>query len=207
MGALKWFPVLEKTFFIFRFIAISIVFVTSVSYADDRMEKNDGFFPSFGSGPLEVRMYTEYFCGPCRDMKPHVDPILRELIEKKRIRLTFIDIPMPRSVPYIHYFLYAINENNAIEYAFKVRGLLFDLAGKGGNAEDIRQAFKEQDIGYAPYNLNTFLARLNVLLQADSVRRTPTAVICDGHTTNRYEGQANILAALEAINGDMPAQP
>jgi thiol-disulfide isomerase/thioredoxin len=183
--------------------AVTAVFCASDSQADDTLKPNNAF-PSFGTGPVEVRIYTEYFCGPCRDMKPHLEPVLRELIEEGKIRATFIDIPMPRAVPYIHYFLYALNYDNTMEHAFKVRGILFDLAGKQGKAEDIRLSFKENDISYSPYDLNPVLVKFNELLKTDAILRTPTMVICNGDSTMTYMGERDILAALEGIKkGDL----
>ncbi len=31
---------------------------------------------SFGSGTIKVRLYTDYFCSPCRDMEPDLEPLL-----------------------------------------------------------------------------------------------------------------------------------
>ena len=37
---------------------------------------------SFGEGPVRVRLYTDYFCGPCRAMEPELEPLLVELVKK-----------------------------------------------------------------------------------------------------------------------------
>ena len=37
--------------------------------------EQDPPFPSYGSGPVEVRLYTDYFCPPCRAMEPAVEPL------------------------------------------------------------------------------------------------------------------------------------
>ncbi|HEX7627777.1 MAG TPA: hypothetical protein VF354_02510, partial [Candidatus Methanoperedens sp.] len=48
-------------------------------------------FPSYGTGPVEVRLYTDYFCPPCRAMEPDVEPLLRDLLKKNAIHLTLVD--------------------------------------------------------------------------------------------------------------------
>ena len=42
-------------------------------------------FPTYGSGAIQVRIYTDYFCPPCRGMEPAVEPLLRNLIKKNAI--------------------------------------------------------------------------------------------------------------------------
>ncbi len=67
--------------------------------------------PAFGEGKINVRLYTDYFCPPCKDMEPDIEPVLAELVREKIIRLTFVDTPFYRSSSlYARYFLYAMNE-------------------------------------------------------------------------------------------------
>ena len=202
MPRFKTFPYLLKkaVLVIFLSVLMAVCFVPD-SGADGFSENTEGVLPEFGKGAVAVRMYSNYFCGPCRAMEPDVEPVLRELVENERIRVTFIDIPTPRSMPYVHYFLYALNENNNMEYALKIRGILFDLAGKRGGGEEIRQSLAEKDIGIKPYDLTGVFERFNEHLQADAVRSTPTAVIDDGTEIRMHTGSADILTALGEIAG------
>ena len=54
---------------------------------------------SFGSGPIKVRLYTDYFCPPCRDMEPDLEPLILDLVKDGTIQLTFIDVPTSRNTP------------------------------------------------------------------------------------------------------------
>ncbi|MCX5908453.1 MAG: thioredoxin domain-containing protein, partial [Deltaproteobacteria bacterium] len=56
-------------------------------------------FPSYGSGSVEVRLYTDYFCPPCREMESAVEPLLKELLKKNAIRLTLVDVPFSPLTP------------------------------------------------------------------------------------------------------------
>ena len=57
-------------------------------------------FPTYGSGAIQVRIYTDYFCPPCRGMEPAVEPLLRNLIKKNAITLTMVDMPIYRQSPF-----------------------------------------------------------------------------------------------------------
>lgn len=196
------FPYLLKKVVLVIFLAtLMAVFFVPDGGADGFSENTEGVFPEFGKGTVAVRIYSNYFCGPCRALEPDVEPVLRELVEDGQVRVTFIDIPTPRSIPYVHYFLYALNENNNMEYALKIRGILFDLAGKQGGAEEIRQSLAEKDIGVKPYDLTGVFERFNELLQADAVRSTPSVVIEEGGESRMHTGRGDILAALEKIGG------
>ena len=42
----------------------------SLSYGEEVL-------PTFGQGEIQVILYTDYFCPPCRSMEPDVEPFLR----------------------------------------------------------------------------------------------------------------------------------
>jgi thiol-disulfide isomerase/thioredoxin len=82
-------------------------------------------FPSYGSGPVEARLSTDYFCPPCRAMEPEVEPLLKDVLKENAITLTLVDVPFHQYTPlYAKNFLYALKENNALEHAFRVRNFL-----------------------------------------------------------------------------------
>jgi hypothetical protein len=47
-------------------------------------------FPSYGSGKVIVRVYTDYFCSPCRAAEPELESLLLELIKSKKITVVFV---------------------------------------------------------------------------------------------------------------------
>ncbi len=162
----------------------------------------DDVFPSFGNGPVDVRIYASYFCPPCRLLEPELEPVLSELVEDGKIRATFVDVPLSRAIPYIHYFLYALNEDPGMENAFRVRHVLFDVAKERGGPDEIRKAFEEEGIAHESFDLTGVFTKMNRYLQEDAIRSTPSAVIQTETESTLYTGGGSILEALEAIKQD-----
>lgn len=192
-------PWAKTTIVIVLSVVVLAVFSAQPSPAGKPAGRSENGFPSFGTGGIDVRVYANYFCGPCRSLEPLVEPLLQELVEDGSIRLTFIDVPLPSAIPYIEYYLYAMNENSSMEKAFHVRGILFNVAANRGSGEDVREALEENDIGYAPYDLSGTFRTANDLLRSDQVRSTPSAVISRAGNAETYRGGANILVALEDL--------
>jgi protein-disulfide isomerase len=68
-------------------------------------------FPSYGTGKVIVRVYTVYFCSPCRAAEPELESLLLELIKSKKISVVFVNTPVHReSQIYARYFLYALKK-------------------------------------------------------------------------------------------------
>ncbi len=196
------FAIRRKNFPLVILAAAILFFFISMSVtAGPRKDKND-FFPSFGTGPVEVRIYASYFCPPCRALEPELEPILKELVETDTVRVTFVDAPFAQAIPYIHYYLYALNEEGSLDNAFKVRHILFDVAKKYGGAEDIREAFENEGVPYAPFDPSAVFMQFNQFFQEDGVRSTPSATIRINGESSLYTGGRNILPALEDLKGD-----
>lgn len=87
--------------------------------------------PVFGRGPVEVRLYTDYFCGPCAAEDAEVISLVTELVEKNLIRVQFIDTPVHReTIRHAGYFFAALNAKHEFRQAVAARGALFETAGK-----------------------------------------------------------------------------
>lgn len=46
---------------------------------------------SYASDKVEVRLYTNWHCKPCKAMMPYVEPVLKELVDSKKIYLVKVD--------------------------------------------------------------------------------------------------------------------
>jgi len=158
-------------------------------------------FPSYGSGKILVRLYTDYFCPPCRAMEPKLEPLLEDLVKRNIITLTFVDTPIYKHSPmYARYFLFALKKKNNYDYASLVRLVLFEAAGNNiSEKEKLEGLFKHKGIEYVPFDTNPVLARLNIQLQEDRIDSTPTCVIVDGLKVEKFIGGQNIINALERI--------
>ncbi len=176
-----------------------LFFLLHVPVAADPLKGENDVFPLFGTGPVDVRIYASYFCPPCRALEPELEPIVKELVETDTIRVTFVDVPFAQAMPYIQHFLYALHEDNRLDNAFTVRHILFEVAKKYGDADDIRQAFENEGILYAPFDPTAVFMEFNRFLQEDGIRSTPSATIRINGETNLYTGGRNILPALEDL--------
>jgi thiol:disulfide interchange protein DsbA len=169
--------------------------------ADGSAEERNPPFPSYGSGPVEVRIYSDYFCSPCRAMEPAMEPILKHLLKKNAIRLTLVDAPFhPLTSLYARYFLYAIKENNDVDHAFRVRNILFEASNKSiTTKEQIEAIFKEKWIPYAVFDTKSAFGGYSVLLKEDKIDATPTCVIIKSGQKKTFVGGPDIINALKAL--------
>jgi len=156
---------------------------------------------SFGDGKTNVRLYTDYFCPPCRQMEPDIEPLLTELVRDKIITLTFVDTPFYRySSLYVRYFLYAINEKKDLEHALYVRRSLIEAAKKGLDSAQKLEAFlKEKKIALKPFDPKPVFDSLSRHLKEDGIDATPSCVIESKGKTSKYGGAGNITDALTAL--------
>jgi protein-disulfide isomerase len=159
-------------------------------------------FPAYGSGKIQVRIYTDYFCPPCRRMEPAGEPILRDLIKRGVIRLTMVDTPYSRHSPlYARYFLYALKEKNELEQALKVRNILFETAVDGNVTmkERLEEILKSKGISYQPFDVKPVFDRFNVLIKEDHINATPTCVIIKDGKKEAFTGGVDIVNALKQL--------
>ncbi len=159
-------------------------------------------FPAYGVGKIEVRLYTDYFCPPCRNMEPAVEPILKDLIKNNVIRLTLVDVPLSRqSILYTRYFLYALKSKNDPEHAIKIRKILFETAEAGSvtTQEQIEKHLRSKEIPFHPFDLKSAFDRFNVLIREDHINATPTCVIIKSGKKEVFSGGEDIVNALRRL--------
>lgn len=157
-------------------------------------------FPSYGVGKVLVRVYTDYFCPPCRAAEPELEPLLVELVKSKKITVTFVDTPIYRDSQFFaRRFLHALNKKNDFEHALKVRSVLFEAATNKVNKDSLDEYLKEKGIALAPFEVAPVLTKLNALLQEDKVDATPTVVIVKDGKSEKKIGGGEILRALKEI--------
>ena len=162
----------------------------------------EALFPSDGSGTVEVRLYTDYFCPPCRSMEPEIEPILKNLLKKKTIRLTFVDVPFNSKSPlYARYFLYSLAKKNDVEHAIHVRNILFEAATRQdvNTKEQTEKLLTSKGIAYVVWNTKPAFDRFNAMIKADKIDRTPTCVIVKRGKKEKYVGKPDIINALTGL--------
>ena len=162
----------------------------------------DAAFPAYGDGPVEVRIYANYFCPPCKMLESDIEPLLEELLEKQKIRLTMIDVPAgERALLYNHYFLYALKRENNFKRASIVRAMLFDaaLVREILTKEELEALFRAEGIDYEVFDATVLYPRFNHYLKEDELRSTPTLIVVGDGTKNTYTGRGSIIKALEEL--------
>jgi protein-disulfide isomerase len=159
-------------------------------------------FPSYGSGPVEVRIYSDYFCSPCRATEPAVNPILKDLLKKNVIRLTLVDTPFHQHTAlFARYFLYALKANSDVDHAFRVRNILFEASTNKSitTQEQIEAIFKEKWIPYAVFNEKPAFDGYIGLIKEDKINVTPTCVIIKNGQKKAFVGGEDIVNALKSL--------
>jgi len=179
------------------FLTFLLFFKGSVTpvYAEEPL------LPLFGKGKIQVRLYTDYFCGPCSNMEPKVEGLLTDLVKRNVITLTFIDTPIHTHTPlYARYFLYILNQDGRFDRALRVRAVLFDAAKskiqEGGKLEE---HLKKNDVRFKQFDPRPSFTALSALINEDKIRSTPTCVIINDGKRGVYSGEVDITKALELL--------
>jgi thiol-disulfide isomerase/thioredoxin len=158
----------------------------------------DPLLPAFGGGAVEVRVYTDYFCGPCRAEEREVIASITELVEKNRIRVIFIDTPLyPDTVLYAGYFLAALNVKREFGQAVAARSALFEAAGLQISGKGELEGFlAKKGLEFRPFDTTPVFAQFSKYIKEDRINSTPTIVIINPQGKQILGGKEQILKAL-----------
>ena len=157
---------------------------------------------TYGQGEREIRIYTDYFCSPCRDAEPKIEKLLEEITRKRKGRILFIDTPMHSdTVLYAKYYIYALEAADGdIQGANHIRRALFEAAGKGiRNEIELADFLKTKKINFIPRDVLPFFRQYTEYIKADKIRSTPTIVVITPAGASKYAGAVKIITALEKI--------
>jgi len=191
----------KKTVFVSMVLALlifPIVFhgsVTPVYGAEDVSP------PTFGKGPIQVRLYADYFCPPCQGLSPKAGPILADMVKRNIITLTFIDTPFYKhSSTYARYFLYTMQEKKDIDTALTVRDTLFAAARQNiTDTAKLEDMFKGKQIQFKTFEVKPIFDQYGILLKKDKVDATPSCVIEQDGKKELSVGDGEILKTLEKL--------
>lgn len=191
-----------------RILSQIILFIFFFVFSSGRIDKIWGEeinFPQFGHGQVKVRLYTDYFCPPCRDMEPGIEPILIDLVKDGAIQLVFVDVPTSRHTAlYATYFLFSLGANKDIDSAIRARRVLFEAAEKKvAEGAQLIALFKEKSIEFKALDPYPVFNLWNQYMQEDQIRSTPTCVIIDGQKKETYRGNLDVPKALEKLKAKL----
>lgn len=142
--------------------------------------------PIFGnrSSPVEVYVFTDWFCPACWVVEPALASQYNQIMQKAK--LIFIDVPIhDASEPFTAYNLsFMVKED---EKYFALRKRLHELAEKNETPTDQKVQAIAQSLGTKYEKLNSADEKLgreyfNKIMQKYSVNSTPTVVIVDTKT-------------------------
>lgn len=191
-----------RTARVFTILIVLILFGSMPCMGAPTFEK-EAPFPMYGTGPIEVRLYADYFCEACAAIEPELEPILKELLKKNRIKLFLVDVPFSSNTRlYATYFLYALNANNTAEHALYLKSVLFEATSGPNRVIDedgMKKLFKSKGIAYIPFTIKPALNRYNALMREDKIDSSPTCVIIRNGKKEKLEDKKPILDALKKI--------
>jgi len=161
----------------------------------------DMFLLAFGKGKTEIKLYSDYFCGACKNLEPNVEYLISDLVARDVVTITFVDTPMHRlSTLYARYFLYILNAKKEIRHALKARRALFEAAQKNisdsGKLEDF---LASKGLKWKPFDVAPVFSVLQGYLRSDTINATPTAVTLRDGARKVHQGVPNITRMLEGL--------
>lgn len=157
---------------------------------------------SIGSGEIEVILFTDYFCPPCRDIEPFLNNTLPELVSSG-VKVTFVDAPFSRkSALYARYFLYAAEAASSPESIIHARSVLFGLAEKDSieSDQDILKALRKNNVDIKLVDTQPLMDQWKKIMETHHLQSTPTCVILKpGKKPEQYRGVKAIPKALDRL--------
>jgi protein-disulfide isomerase len=164
--------------------------------------------PVYGSGDKEIRIYTDYFCVPCRKTESRIEKLLMDIVRKKKGRIRFIDTPIHKeTILYAKYFIYILGAKPDAEFrtVLQFRKALFEAAEKEINGEDsLKEFLQARDIPFTQVDARPYFKSYTGYIQEDRINSTPTVVVVSREDKTAHGGADEIMNALEKIRGTTP---
>ena len=178
-----------------------LLFLLIVTGAPAPISAAEPSLPAFGGGAVEVRVYTDYFCGPCRAEEQEVMAVIEELVAKNRIRVIFIDTPLyPETVLYAGYFLAAVNAKREFGHAVAARAALFEAAGLQIRGKSELEGFlAKKGVEIRPFDPAPVFAIFSKYIKEDRIKATPTVVIVCPQGKHSPSNKEQTLKALRGL--------
>ncbi|MFO7716166.1 DsbA family protein [Desulfosarcina sp.] len=157
---------------------------------------------SDGYGPIEIIIFSDYFCPPCQKIEPYLEEALTKL-HQSGAKITLVDMPIHEMTPlFSRYFLYAANAADSFTQKLTVRRKLFDIAqSKAVDSEwALIQKLKENQITLARLDVKPIFNEWLALIKRFAVTSTPTcAVKQPGREMITYSGGRDISTGIDQL--------
>jgi thiol-disulfide isomerase/thioredoxin len=158
--------------------------------------------PSYGKGPKELIVFTDYFCPPCMTMEADLEPAINKLLTRGDVKVTFVDMPLHKLTPlYAKYFLFATQGAASYKNAMHARNVLFTLSKQNlaKTEAEIEKAFTEQSVAFMPFDPKPVYSEWNQIMKTHKITTTPTCILIYSATDIRKYG-----GTIEIRNGLLP---
>lgn len=157
--------------------------------------------PSFGDGPVKMRIYTDYFCPPCRSMEAELEPIIVDLVRRRIATVTFVDTPVHReTILYAKCFLGIADGRSDISQILRARSALFKAAEKNiRSLLDLEAFLGERDLKCRYVDSTQAFETFRKHLRDDRIDATPSCVVEGLGGRKKFTGAQEILRALTRL--------
>ena len=161
----------------------------------------DMFLLTFGKGTIEIKLYSDYFCGACKNLEPNVEYLISDLVARDIITITFVDTPMHKlSTLYARYFLYILNAKKEIRHTLTARRALFEAAQQNiSDSGKLENFLVSKGFKLKPFDEKPVFSILVGYIRIDNIRATPTAVTLRNGNRELHQGVPNITRMFEGL--------
>jgi thiol-disulfide isomerase/thioredoxin len=203
MFKIQRLPLLVVSILGYLVILLTFSGSTTPAYAQDGVP----VIPSLGKGPYEIIMFAAYSCSPCLIIDAKAEPLFKELLATKQVKITFVDVPFSKEAAiYAKYYLYATNADPGMNNVLHVRKILFDAAQvKSIYKEGMLVAYlQEQKIVWKVMDDKSIFPLLNAIINEHDIEATPTCVIkYSAADVEKYVGPDDIWYGLTKLKSHL----
>jgi thiol:disulfide interchange protein DsbA len=161
---------------VYFFIILSFMVIPASVYAAEKSTP-----PSYGNGPVELIIFTDYFCEPCQRLEGEFEVLLDKLLMKGEVKITFVDILIPGNLSsplFTKYFLYAAQAETGYANTIKARKIILKMARQNSITEGaIEKTFKTEGIAFKIFNYKPVLIESKILISRHKVSKAPAYVL------------------------------
>lgn len=165
---------------------------------------------AFGDGPIEVLVFTDYYCHPCQEMETYLERTLPRLLQLGA-KISFVDKPINRATPvYSKYFLFAAKKAATFEAVLRCRRVLFDIAKADlvSSESELVQSIRDNHVEMAFFDVQPIFDRWVALITKYEINSTPTCVITRPATLPEIvSGSEEIPKILDQLTKEMGGTP
>ena len=154
--------------------------------------------PSIGNGPVKVRIYTDYFCPPCRSMEPELESIIVDLVRRRIAAVTFVDTPVHReTILYAKCLFGMVTGKSEISQILWARSALFKVAEENiRSLPDLEAFLDKRGLKCRYVDSSQAFETFGKHLRDDRIDSTPSCVIEGPGGRKKFTGAREILRAL-----------